>query len=415
MQNSHGVFGAMAGAPYLWLWNATLASNSGRYAAMLVAGWLAFQLTHSPVGPGLVSFLAFSPALIVGPVAGVLADRVDRRRLIWLGAAIGAGTTILAAVAGAARGFDMTLVLLLAASCGIGMAFEQPARVSLIPMIVRPAQRLNAFSLMRIPVQGAQFAGPALTTGVLIRYGPVAALGVCTVMYALTAAFIARVEVAVPARPETREGITDEIRTAIAYVTRERMLGILTLFVGAHCALTMAFMGVLPSLATTVLHGGDATFGALMTAVGLGAVVGPLFLAWCAHRANERRYLVATAFLSGITLMALGVSRTFVVAVAMAVAAGATQALFMILIDNRSQTISADAMRGRVAAFVYFFTGGVMGIFNLLLSVMADRVGSEVTLVVCGLAFVAATCGLLVRVPQLRWTPPVPLEEQPAW
>ena len=113
--------------------------------------------------------------------------------------------------------------------------------------------------------------------------------------------------------------------------------------------------------------------------------------------------------------MALGVSRTFVVAVAMAVAAGATQALFMILIDNRSQTISADAMRGRVAAFVYFFTGGVMGIFNLLLSVMADRVGSEVTLVVCGLAFVAATCGLLVRVPQLRWTPPVPLEEQPAW
>ena len=88
-------------------------------------------------------------------------------------------------------------------------------------------------------------------------------------MYALTAAFIARVEVAVPARPETREGITDEIRTAIAYVTRERMLGILTLFVGAHCALTMAFMGVLPSLATTVLHGGDVTFGALMTAVGL--------------------------------------------------------------------------------------------------------------------------------------------------
>ena len=150
----------MAGAPYLWLWNATLASNSGRYAAMLVASWLAFQLTHSPVGPGLVSFLAFSPALIVGPVAGVLADRVDRRRLIWLGAAIGAGTTILAAVAGAARGFDMTLVLLLAASCGIGMAFEQPARVSLIPMIVRPAQRLNAFSLMRIPVQGPSL--PAL-------------------------------------------------------------------------------------------------------------------------------------------------------------------------------------------------------------------------------------------------------------
>jgi MFS family permease len=404
----------MADAPYLWLWNATLASNSGRYAVMLVASWLAFQLTRSPVGPGLVSFLAFSPALVVGPVAGVLADRVDRRRLIWLGAAIGAGATIVAAVAGAARGFDMKLVLLLAASCGVGMALEQPARVSLVPVIVRPAQRLNAFSLMRIPVQGAQFAGPVLTTGVLVRYGPVAALGVCTIMYALTGVLIARVEVPVLARPETREGVVDEIRTAIAYVSRERMLGILTLFVGAHCALTMAFMGVLPSLATMVLHGNDATFGTLMSAVGLGAVVGPLFLAWRAQRVNERRYLVATALLSGITLVALGLSRTLAVAGALATAAGATQALFMILIDNRSQTMSVDAMRGRVAAFVYFFTGGVMGIFNLLLSAMADWVGSEVTLAICGLAFVAATCGLLIRVPQLRWTPPVPLEEQPA-
>jgi MFS family permease len=331
-----------------------------------------------------------------------------------LGAVTGGGASVLAAVAGAARGFDMALVLLLAASCGIGMALEQPARVALIPLVTQPAQRLNAFSLIRISVQGAQFAGPAITTGVLVRYGPVAALGVCTLLYALAMALVARIEAAVPTGPATGESIVDEIRAAVAYVARQRMLGILTLFVGIHCALTMAFMGVLPTLATTVLHGDDATFGTLMTAVGLGAVIGPLFLAWRADRTNERKSLVTTAFLSGISLMGLGAVSTLGAAVAMAAAAGASQAQFMVLIDNRSQSISVDAMRGRVAAFMYFFTGGVMGIFNLLLSAMADRIGSEATLVICGLAFVGATGALLLRVPQLRWTPPVELEGEPA-
>jgi MFS family permease len=410
------VLEAMAGAAYRWLWGEALASNAGRFAVLLVAGWLALQLTHSPLGPGAVSCLVFAPALLIGPLAGVLADRIDRRRLIQAGAAIGAAACFFAAAAGRAHPLSFAVVLILAAAAGVAQTLEQPARMSLVPALVARPQLLNAFSLMRVPSQGAEFVGPALATGLLTADGPGAALWLCGLFYVLAVVQTGRIALPPNGRPRgawarSDGGVWAGIREGLAYIRAERMVGILILFVGCHCAFTMAFMGVLPSFADTVLGGGMATYGLLMTAVGLGAVAGPVTLAAWARRANERRVLVATGWLSGVTLVMLGAAHTLVTATAAALAAGASQALFMVVIYSQTQALAAEGLRGRVAGLTFFFTSGVMGLFNLAMSAVAARVGPQNVLIGCGLAFVVVTAAVLVRVPELRWSISPALEE----
>lgn len=410
---------AAAADAYRWLWGATLASNSARYAVLLIAGWLALQLTGSPLGPGTVFFLGLTPAVVIGPVAGVLADRIDRRRLIQEGAAVGGGASLLAAGAGAAHLLSFGVVLLLAAAAGAAQALEQPARMSLVSRAVKPHRLLSAFSLIRVADQGAGFVGPALVTGLLARYGPVPALGFSGLLYVLAGALAGRIAIRADRRPphdgggaRDGAGLWDGIRTGFAYIVRERMISILTLFAGGQCALTMTFMGLLPSFARTVLLGGSATYGVLMAAVGLGAIAGPVALAGWA-RANERRLLVVTGLLSGLALIALGAARTLAASAAAAAAAGAGQSLFMVAIYSQTQALATDEMRGRVASVVLFLTSGIMGFFTLAMSAVATRVGPQAVLIASGAAFLAAAAGFLVRVPQLRWSVPLAFEERP--
>jgi MFS family permease len=171
----------------------------------------------------------------------------------------------------------------------------------------------------------------------------------------------------------------------------------------------MAFMGLLPSFGSEMSRqGGGEAYGLLMTAVGLGSAAGPLALAAFAHRANERRLLVAVALLSGVALAALGGAGTLGVAAALAVTVGASQALFMVLLYKQTQGMSAASMRGRVASFTFFFTAGVMGIFNLGFGALATVVPPGAVMEAMGLAFVASSLALVQRVPTLRWTPPEP-------
>ena len=232
-----GTFAAMRSVPYRWLWTTTLASTSGRWAVLMIAGWLAYRITGSAAGSALASLLAFAPALFVGPVSGALADRLDRRRLIQAGAAVSAAMCLAAAVLAAANRLPFPLVLLIALATGLGVTLEQPARISLVSRVSEPEDRLNAFALLRIPMQGAEMVGPALATAVLAAMGPAAALLLCAVFYGLAVLQAPRMVVAgrpaAAAQPASL-GVVDSLREGLAYVRRERQLGALLVWIGLH-------------------------------------------------------------------------------------------------------------------------------------------------------------------------------------
>lgn len=170
----------------------------------------------------------------------------------------------------------------------------------------------------------------------------------------------------------------------------------------------MAYIGLLPSFGSSLGSDGSVVYGLLMTAVGFGSISGPVALAGWAGRANERRLLVATAVLSGLALAWLGTSRDVAWASAAAVSVGASQSLFMVVLYKETQGIASDVMRGRVASLTFFFTAGVMGLFNLGLGALATVLPAGWVMMGSGLIFVLATFCLLQRVPALRWRSPAP-------
>jgi MFS family permease len=232
-----GTFAAMRSIPYRWLWSTTLASTSGRWAVLMVAGWLAYRMTGSAAGSALASLLAFAPALFVGPVSGALADRMDRRRLIQAGAAVSGAMCLAAAVLAAANRLPLALVLLVPFAAGVGVTLEQPSRISLVSLVSHPEDRLNAFALLRIPMQGAEMVGPALATAVLAAAGPAPALALCAVFYVLAVLQAPRIVVAdrpAAAAQPAAVGVIQSLREGLAYVRQERQLGALLAWIGLH-------------------------------------------------------------------------------------------------------------------------------------------------------------------------------------
>ena len=429
---------AFGTSDYRWLWGENFAISSARFSIILISGWVSYSFTNSVIGSSVVAFLGFAPPLLFGPFIGMLADKLDKRLLIKVGAGLGAAVSLLAFAASMLGKFDLALSLALALTAGVSFTLEAPSRTSLIPTIIgENGGLLNAYSWIRVAAQGSEFVGPAITTLLLVTYGATFALLIPLLMYGLslfqTFMIKTRSEMASNKKgvPNTLKSITEEpirettsiatsdIHTVntetvgtqtksselfkgFAYIRSEKTISVLILLVGLHCSLTMAYTGLLPSFSVSSLKGGDSVYGILLTAVGLGAIVWSVGLARYAHRVNENQILVITAVLSGATLSLLALTSSPVFAYITAFFVGGSQAMFMTLIQSSTQSLSKAEMRGRVAGLSFFFTAGVMGFSGLAQGFLALEIGTQLVMIVTGLVFVAIVVAMVQRLRNLK-------------
>ncbi len=391
---------------FRWLWGSTLANNSARYSVIFIASWMSYDFTSSVLGASLVAFLGFAPPLFFGPLVGTVADKIERVQLIRMSSGLGAITSLFVVFAGELGKLNLFLSLFLALVAGVCFTLEQPARISMVPSMVKQENLLSAYSAVQTSAQGAQLIGPAIATVALVLYGASGSLVVCALLYSL--AFIQALRISSPQKSVAygRDLATSEppvtFRQGLSYIRRNVVIGSLIIFVGFHCSLTMAYMGLLPSFVTMNLNGNSSTFGLLMTLVGAGAVLGSLLLSFYSRGMKKTWLMLLTAILSGATLMLLAIASSDLVADFAAVGIGASQAAFMILIQSRTQSASQEMFRGRVAGITFFFTAGVMGLSSLSQGYLAGFMSPEIILAGTGLSFVMLTFGLMVHFPGLR-------------
>jgi MFS family permease len=157
----------------------------------------------------------------------------------------------------------------------------------------------------------------------------------------------------------------------------------------------MAFNGLLPALAAEHLGGGSGVYGALLTAVGIGAVTGPLVLILFGRRLRDLHLLFVSGFLSGALLACLGLVRTLGLAVLCSAGVGAFEAVFMAVVYMLSQTMTTDGMRGRVASSQLVITAGAMSVLSMGWGALEGPWGPGLTMLVPGLVFAAAVLGFL--------------------
>jgi predicted MFS family arabinose efflux permease len=392
-----GVFQSWRFPDYRRLWLCVVVANAGRWILALGVGWLLFNLTHSSFWVGASFFCIQGPALLVSPLAGVWADHFDRRRLLALALGLAALATGILAVLTLLGVASVGPVLACTLLCGVAFSIQGTAWGSLLPNVVPRDTLPNAIALQGTARQGAEFLGPALASPLLAVAGPGAVFLFASCCYggALLLALRIRVRRLGPPRPWGNP--FTPLRYGLRYVLSVPLLGSVVFLVAFHCSLTMTYQGMLPQFADSMLPGDGKLYGALMTAVGLGAIAGTVTLAAVSNRRWYGAGYLLTAAASGIALLLLGRSGGVDLAVAAAVGVGAAQAMFMAISLTFLQQLSADAYLGRVTGVYNFLASGTMAFVSWGLGGLANTTAPGTLMTATGGAFVvvvALMCGL---------------------
>ncbi len=370
------------------LWASSLSGGSAAWALIVARGWLAYELSGSSLWVGLTTFAAMIPLFLVPPVAGFLADRFERRRLLTLAYAVQFAQVSGLAILALTDLIEPWTLVVFAFTNGIARAAQMPVTQALLPNVVPRERLLNAIALNAATLHGSRLVGAGLIAPLLATSGAGPAFILCTGFYALAMLLTLRIRTSSTGEMDrTKSGIQNFL-VGMRYVYSHPLVLPLVVVIFLHCALTMSFESLLPVLSAEKLGGGDAGFSYLMMAVGAGALVGVLSLATIQSPQTRGRLLLLTGLASGVAPLGLAVSTSLVPALASAALMGGSQAAFMALTATFLQAIVPDAIRGRVMSVYLWHIGGMMASFNLANGALADTVGAPVLLIAPGLLFV---------------------------
>jgi MFS family permease len=330
----------------------SLAAWTGLWMQRVAVGWLAWDLTGSAFWVGMIAFADLAPAVLVSPVAGAIADRVDRLRLSILTQLAIAGQAAL--IAGITWSGGMTIGLLLALELlgGVAGCFAQPARQALLPGVVPRADLPASVAVNSLVFNLARFTGPALAGPVILVWGVAPAIACNALAYLFASATLLLLRVA----PEARQGhpasksLLGEMRDGLLYVARHPGLGPILLFSALACCALRGLQEILPPFVERLFQGGPESLALLTSAFGVGALMSGLMLAARGRLAGTTRIAILAIGAQAVATAAFVSSGIFALGVLCAAAIGAMASLHGIAVQTLVQSASDPAMRGRVLA-----------------------------------------------------------------
>jgi MFS family permease len=356
-----------------------LISLVGTWMQSVGQSWLVLELTNSPFKLGVIGTLQFGPMLFFSFVAGAIADRVPKRRLIIsTQTALMLQAFVLSALAWTGH-VQYWHVAVLASLYGFATTLDMPTRQSFIVEMVGRDDLMNAIALNSAMFNGARIVGPAAAGLLVARYGvaPAFFLNGVSFLAVIVALFGMQAE-GLP-HPRTGDSVVQDILAGVRYALGTPLvtliLGLLlfvSLFVVNHNVLV-------PLLARDVLHEGAQGFGFLMAALGLGAVAGALTLAVLGSRRPPLAVLIGAALLSSATVLLVSVLRQFWPAAITLGLVGFSQIVFMASCNSTIQVTVPDRLRGRMMSIYAFVFAGMSPIGSFLAGSMAEVLGVSAT------------------------------------
>ena len=367
----------------------------GFWMQAIAQSWLVYRLTDSPFLLGLVGFAGQVPVLLVSPFAGVVADRVNRRSVLFVTqgammacACVLAGLTL----ADVVRVWHIVAIALIA---GTANAFDVPTRQSFTIQMVGREDLPRAIALNSIMFNGARLIGPAIA-GVLVATvgeGFCMALNGASYIGVLAGLWLMRLEPQVPRAPS--HPLTD-LREGFVYVTTHRQMRTLLLLLASSSLFGTSYLTLMPIFARDILHGGSDALGFLMAAVGAGALVGALSVARVpAHVLPRVPFLAAACF--GAALVAFSQSTSFALSLLALVPAGFGMMMMGISTNTLVQASVDDAMRGRVMAYYVMAFIGMVPLSALAAGALSHEIGAPDTLSLGGVLTVVAAAVAYLR------------------
>ena len=386
-------FAALKHRNYRLFFAGQFVSLIGGWMQTTAQGWLVYQLTGSKVWLGTVAAIGSLPMLLLSVWGGSLADRHPKRTVILF---TQTGMMLLAFVFAAlvwSGRIQPWHILVLAALGGAAMAFDMPSRQAFTVEMTSREDLMNAISLNSSIFNSARIVGPSVAGFLMVHVG----MAWCFLLNGLS--FIAVIAGLLMMRlpkfipPAEPPSTGRHVLEGFAYVAGQRRVRLLLLFIGVVGIFGWSYSVLLPAYATDILHVGERGYGALLSANGVGALLGALTVATYGSRLRPRLMIFGGVWVFSAILVLLAVVRWFPLVLACLAVGGWGMLLCFSTTNTLVQTSVSDAMRGRVMGIWALVFGGLMPLGGLESGLLSHAVGVPWT--IAAGALICAGAGLV--------------------
>ncbi|MEY2429811.1 MAG: hypothetical protein QOJ40_2696 [Verrucomicrobiota bacterium] len=407
--------------PFLIFWIGACISNTGNWTENAAQSWAVTTQTVGNPHQGLLvevlQFADFCPVLLLALLAGVISDRVNRK--VWLitlqsvACALGAGLAVAAFLGRATPWVVITFTFLE----GTVWALNGPVFLAIVPSLVPRAELHRALALNSVQFNMARLCGPMLAAALIGAMGVAGAFtfNACTFLPLLIALFVAIPSIPAPSRPKTAS-ISDDIREGLKFVwtspgtRRLTIMGLIFMFLAAP------LQGLLPVFAQSVLKGGPTLFGLMLSAIGLGSILGAFLLSWIPSY-YPRHHLIPLSMCAFAAIgLLFSLSRTPALSLIILVASGACWLLTLNSSNTANQLLATDANRGRVLSIMLLAQQGGMPLGHLLAGFLTHYMSAPWVLrLMLGTLLVVTVAFLFRREPAIDNLPRRQPRKLPLW
>ncbi len=397
-----GMFASLAHTQYRRYWTGLFLSNVGTWMQSVAQGWLVLRLSNSAFLLGLVGFVGSIPTLLLAPLAGVAADRLDRRRLLLATQAtqMACAFTLAGAVYG---GFvSVALVAGVAIVNGVANALTTPAHQTLFLDLVGPEDLTNAIALNSMQFNLSRIVGPALAGLAIGALGEAACFALNGISFVAILVPLAILPAMPPSRRRARSAWID-LRAGLRFARRHPLIPQLLFLIASLAIFGTPAVTMAPLFAKNLLGVGPEGLGGMLSAVGVGAVATALLMASGGDFGHKGAGVLAASTGFALSLAGFALSRSYALSLACLVLLGGSMTSTASLVNTLLQKSAPNRMRGRVISLYALAWLGLVPLGNLQAGIVAERFGAASTLLV-------GAAGITLTLVVLRLLRPVPLE-----
>ncbi len=386
----------------------------GTWMTRVATSWLVYRLTGSALLLGTVSFVGQLPTFLLAPLAGVLVDRLDRRKLLVWTQVLAAIQSIVMAALTLAKIITISEIIALSIFQGLINAFDMPVRQSFLVQMVSTSNGKpdrhdlsNAIALNSSIVNMARLVGPAIAGLIIAAIGEGLCFAIDGVSYiaVVISLLMMRISPAFLQRAiaqHTAPTMLEQLREGWTYVsTFTPIRTILSLF-ALLSLMGMPFMVLMPIFASQVLHGGPHTLGYLMGASGLGALAAALSLALRKSVRGLTTMIQIAAFLFGAGLILFGLSTNLYLSLLLMLITGFGMMQGLASSNTVIQTLVPEDKRGRVMSYYTMAFVGMAPFGSLLAGWLAHRYGAPHAVIITGTCYLAGAAWFATQLKSIR-------------
>lgn len=384
------IFSSLSSRNYKLYFTGQGISLIGTWIQNIALSWLVYRLTGSVFLLGVIGFTSQIPSFVLTPFTGVLTDRYDRLKIMMIAQVLFMTQAFIMAFLILSGHIEVWHIIVLSLVFGIITAFDAPARQSLvIDLIDKPEDLPNAIALNSALFNGARLVGPAVAGMIIALVGE----GICFLINALS--FIAviaalmqiRIKFKVPVA--SSEDFLKSFKDGFRYTFNSLPIRTLILMLATLSMAAFPFTVLMPAYAKEILSGSADTLGFLMSSLGVGALMGALYMAARKKMTGYPRIIAVNSSLLGISIILTSLSDKLLISMLVLPICGLSMILTLSSINTLLQTITEEGKRGRVMSFYAMALMGIQPIGNLLAGSIASGIGIPHTLLLGGVLTLA--------------------------